>query len=43
MRELDDIEHTEEQREADRDERIHHAEHETVHDVLREEPHVHFF
>src|ERR1700704_6650704 len=41
MGELDDIKHTEEKREADRDERIHHAEHETVHDILGKEPHIH--
>ena len=41
MRELDDVEHAEEQREADRDQRIHHAEHQPVHDVLGEQPRIH--
>jgi hypothetical protein len=39
--ELDDVEHAEKQREADRDKCIHHAEHEAVHDVLGEQPHIH--
>ena len=43
MGELDDVEHAEEQREADRDERIHHAEHEPVHDVLGKQPDIHVF
>ena len=41
VRELDDVEHAEEQREADRDQRIHHAEHQPVHDVLGEQACVH--
>ena len=41
VRELDDVEHAEEQREADRDQRIHHAEHQPVHDVLRKQPEIH--
>ena len=41
MRELDDVEHAEEQREADRDQRIHHAEHQPVHDVLGEQACIH--
>ena len=41
MRKLDDVEHAEEQREAHRDKRVHHAEHQPVHDVLREQPDVH--
>ena len=41
VRELDDVEHAEKQREADGDKRIHHAEHQPVHDVLGEQPRVH--
>ena len=41
MRELDDVEHAEEQREAHRNQRIHHAEHQPVHDVLGEQPCIH--
>ena len=41
MRELDDVEHAEKQREADRHQGIHHAEHQPVHDVLRKQPEIH--
>src|ERR1051326_8794352 len=41
MGELDDVEHAEEQREADRDQRVHHAEHQPIHDVLGQEPRIH--
>jgi hypothetical protein len=43
MREFDHVEHAEEQREADRDQGIHHAEHQPVHDVLRKQACVHVF
>jgi hypothetical protein len=41
VRKLDNVEDAKEQREADGDERIHHAEHQPVHDVLSEQPHIH--
>src|SRR5436305_11365315 len=41
MRKLDHVEDAKEQCEADSDQRIHHAEHQPVHDVLSEQPHIH--
>src|SRR5450755_362028 len=43
MRKLDDVKNAKKQRKADSDERIHHAEHQPVHDVLSEQPHIHVF
>jgi hypothetical protein len=41
MGELDDVEHAEEQREPNGHERIHHPEHQPVHDVLGQQPGAH--
>src|ERR1700687_384432 len=41
VRELDDIKDAEEQGEADGNKRVHHAEHQPVHDVLSKQPHIH--
>jgi hypothetical protein len=41
MRKFDDVEHAEEQREADGHQRIHHAEHQPIHGVLGEQASVH--
>src|SRR5450755_739368 len=43
MRKLDDVKNAKKQRKADSDERIHHAEHQPVHDVLSEQRHIHVF
>ena len=41
VRKFDHVEHAEEQREADGHQRIHHAEHQPVHDVLGEQASIH--
>ena len=41
MREFDDIEDAEEECEPHGDQRIHHAQHERVHNVLRKKPCIH--
>src|SRR5712691_11035198 len=43
MGKLDDVEHAEKKREADCNERIHHAEQQPAPDVLGKQPHIHDF
>ena len=38
---FDDVKHAEEKRESNRHQRIHHAEHQPIHDVLSEQARVH--